>query len=75
MLMSEIKQLFIDKRELCISEIRNHVKADDGLVEHAIEQLIAKGFIVEMNYKTECRGCSMNCSARGERVYRLSGKL
>lgn len=74
MLMSEIRQLFVERGELCVSEIRNHVRADAGLVEHAIEQLAAKGFIVEVNYKTECRGCSMNCSARGERVYRLTGK-
>ena len=74
MLMSEIKRLFLENSELCVSEIRNRVNADTGLVEHAIEQLMAKGFIVEVNYKTECRGCSMNCSARGERVYRLAGK-
>ena len=75
MLMSDIKQLFIENRELCVSEIRNRVNADTGLVEHVVDQLEAKGFIVEVNYKAECRGCSMNCSARGERVYRLADKL
>ncbi|HPS57360.1 MAG TPA: FeoC-like transcriptional regulator [Spirochaetota bacterium] len=73
--MSEIKHLFKENRELCVSEIHNRVNSDRGLIEHAIEQLVAKGFIVEVNYKTECRGCSMNCSARGERAYRLADSL
>lgn len=75
MLMSDIKKMFIENRELCVSEICSRTGTDRGLVEHAIEQLAAKGFIVEVDYKSECRGCSVNCSARGERAYRLAGNL
>lgn len=74
MIMSRIRQMFLENSELCVSEIKNRIDADPGLVEHAIEQLAAKGYIVEVNYSRECRGCSMNCSARGERVYRLAGR-
>ena len=74
MMLGEIKYLFKESREMSLSEIQSRVNADMGLVEHAVKQLVAKGFLVEVNYESECRGCSMKCSSRGERVFRLAGK-
>jgi len=72
MIISEIKKLITERGEICISEIYAAVKADRGLVDHALYQLAAKGIIIEVDTEKHCTGCMMNCSVKGEKIYRLA---
>jgi len=73
-MISEIKRIISERGEVCLSELYSLTGEERGLVDHAVNQLVSKGIITEVDYKMECRGCSMKCSARGERVYRLAEK-
>lgn len=72
MLLSEIRNIIAARGEVCISEIYAAVDADRGLVDHALYQLLAKGIIIEVVPEKHCAGCMMNCSIKGEKVYRLA---
>ncbi len=72
MIISEIKKIITERREICISEIYAAVDADRGLVDHALYQLLAKGIIVEVVPEKHCAGCLMNCNIKGEKIYRLA---
>lgn len=72
MLLSDIKNIIAARGEVCISEIYAAVKADRGLVDHALYQLMAKGIIVEVAPEKHCTGCMMNCNIKGEKVYRIA---
>ena len=72
MIASEVKRFISEKGEACISEIYAAIDADRGLVDHALYQLVAKGIITEAEADKHCRGCMMNCSVRGEKIYRLA---
>ncbi|HOP29475.1 MAG TPA: FeoC-like transcriptional regulator [Spirochaetota bacterium] len=72
MLLAEIKRLVEKRGEVCASEIYAAVDADRGLVDHALYQLMAKGVIIEVVAEKHCTGCMMNCSVKGEKIYRLA---
>lgn len=72
MLLAEIKKLIAERGEVCVSEIYAALGADRGLVDHALYQLAAKGVIIEVIPEKHCTGCLMNCSVKGEKIYRLA---
>ena len=75
MILSEIIDIIKQKGEVCETELYTMVDADRGLVNHAVEQLVRKKVIIEVNFETDCRGCSMKCSARNGKVYRMKDNL
>ena len=72
MLISELKTLIEEKGEICSSEIFAIIKADKGLIEHALNQLKLKGIIEEVIPQKHCQGCLAQCNIKSEKIYRVN---
>lgn len=70
MLLGEIKTLIETRVEICQSEIYSVIKADRGLIDQALSELLAKGIISEVMNPGLCKGCLVKCNIFNERVFR-----
>jgi len=72
MLLTGIKKIISERGEVCVTELYSSFDADKELIDHALNQLISKGIIIEVVPEKHCKGCMMNCQVRGEKIYRLA---
>jgi hypothetical protein len=72
MILRDIKKIIEERGQVCISELYSLTDADKGLVDQVLSDLLEKRIIIEVVTESACKGCSMRCNERGERVFRLS---
>jgi len=71
MVLREVKTLIKERGEICLSEIYSRIDGDKGLIDQALFELEEKGIITEIDSNRACKGCPMNCSSRGEKIFRI----
>ncbi len=72
MILRDVKKIINDRGEICLSELYSAIEGERGLIDQALFELIEKKIITEINPERACKGCPMNCSTKGERIFRIS---
>ena len=73
MLIKEIKDYLLNKKQADLDEISFHLDQDKEVILHALRLLIQKGMVKEECFTFYCKGCFYNnsCSKKENITYKL----